>query len=255
MARPTDTGTNRTGVSAAPSRFDEMKDTMGSAAETPPGDQLQMAAVQRTYIEEGEVLGNVPPPDSLTGAVTAGKEKLKGNKPTAFVDKLGERLAFERTGVRLYDALLTKFDVLGSWEGGPSRSDLAEIRDEELAHFNLVKQSMERIGVDPTAMTPSADLVGIEGSGVLKAITDPRTTLPEALHAQLIAERADVDGWSLLIDLAEQAGQSSLAGEFREAREREELHAERVKNWVAGGVTADMAGELEHAQQQEETSA
>lgn len=33
--------------------------------------------------------------------------RVKGDSPTILLDKLGERLAFKRTGTRLYDALIT----------------------------------------------------------------------------------------------------------------------------------------------------
>jgi hypothetical protein len=42
------------------------------------------------------------------------------------VDKLGERLAFERSGTRLYETLLSKFDSYGPFEGGPERAELEE---------------------------------------------------------------------------------------------------------------------------------
>ena len=36
------------------------------------------------------------------------------------MDKIGERLAFERTGTRLYEALVSKHEAFGSFPGGPS---------------------------------------------------------------------------------------------------------------------------------------
>lgn len=250
MAKSTDTGMNRTGVAVSPARCEAMLNIPGQSNDAAAPDNMKAAGIRRAYMEDSGILGNVPPPTSMKGAATTAKEMLKGNKPTVFIDKLGERLAFERTGVRLYDALINKFDVLGSWDGGPSREDLEHNRDEELAHFKLVQECMEQLGADPTAMTPSADLAGLEGMGVLKTITDSRTTLAEALHAQLIAERTDVDGWNMLIDLAEAAGQTDLAGQFREAEEREEEHATHVMTWVTAAVREDMGRELGNAQEQ-----
>ncbi|RFA30920.1 hypothetical protein CAI21_02785 [Alkalilimnicola ehrlichii] len=251
MTRPTDTGTNRTGLDTAPVQAREILQTVPEQhSEAVPGEQLEMARIRQSYMQDAEVIGTVPPPASMKGAATTAKEMLKGNKPSVFIDKLGERLAFERSGVRLYDAVLTKFDTVGSWDGGPSREELNHIRDEELAHFKMVTDAMERLGADPTSMTPSADLAAVESAGVMQAITDPRTSLPEALHALLIAERADVDGWSMLIDLAENAGQTGLADDFRKAHQREEEHARKVKNWVAGAISGDMARQLSGEQEQ-----
>ena len=64
----------------------------------------------------------MPPPTSLKGVAKTAVDMLKGSKPTVFIDKLGERAAFERTGTRLYQGALAKFDVLGSWDGGPTRA-------------------------------------------------------------------------------------------------------------------------------------
>ncbi|MEX0732268.1 MAG: ferritin-like domain-containing protein [Aquisalimonadaceae bacterium] len=249
MAKSTDTGMNRTGVGFSPVRCEAMLDAVKKGDGAVPLENTGIADIERVYALEAEVIGNVPPPASLKGIVTTAKEMLKGNKPTVLMDKLGERLAFERTGVRLYDALIMKCEARGSWDGGPTLADLEHIRDEELAHFQLIHECIERLGADPTAMTPSADLAGVESSGVLKTISDPRATLPEALHAQLIAERADVDGWTMLIELAEAAGQTSLVDEFRQAHQREEAHAAKVKSWVSAAASADMKRELGSAQE------
>jgi ferritin-like protein len=244
MANPTDTGLNRTGLQTSPEDAKALLSGVQQPPERMPGDRLELAQIRLSYIRDADVIGTVPPPGSMKGLLTTAKEMLKGNKPTVFIDKLGERLAFERSGVRLYDALITKFDGLEPWDGGPSRGELEEIRTEELAHFELVHDAIERLGADPTAMTPSADLVGVMSGGVLKVIVDPRTTLPEALQAMLVAERADIDGWSLLIELAEGAGQDGLAEQFRHAHGREERHAAKVKGWVAVATRADMGREL-----------
>jgi hypothetical protein len=251
MSRPTDTGMNRTGLDTSPMQARELLHGLEEqAAPAESGDRLALAEIRKAYMREAEAIGSVPPPGSMKGMATTAMEMIKGNKPSVFIDKLGERLAFERSGVRLYDALITKWDVTGSWDGGPSREELAHIRDEELAHFHLVHTSLERLGADPTAMTPSADLAGVASAGVVKVVTDARTTLPEALQAQLIAERADVDGWSSLIELAEAAGQTDLANEFRQAHQREEEHVVKVKSWVAGAISADMSRELGASQDQ-----
>ncbi|HYF21309.1 MAG TPA: ferritin Dps family protein, partial [Ramlibacter sp.] len=76
------------------------------------------------------------------------------------IDKLGERLAFERTGVRLYEALILKVATATSGLAVDG-AQLRRIRDEEEAHFRLVGQCLQEIGADPTAMTPCADVIGV----------------------------------------------------------------------------------------------
>jgi ferritin-like metal-binding protein YciE len=244
MTTPTSTGMNRTGIQMAPLQSSRMLE-ISNDSQTRPGDELSpFAQVRRQYASESAPVGTVPPPGSMKGMATTAMEMLKGNKPTVFIDKLGERLAFERTGVRLYEAVLTKFDALGSWDGGPSRAQLAQIRDEELEHFEMLKQTIDKLGADPTAMTPSADMVANEASGVLKVVSDSRTTLAQSLHAMLVIERADIEGWGLLIDLAGNIGQNELAQRFRDAEATEERHGQLVRSWLASSVLADVHREM-----------
>lgn len=248
MATPTSTGMNRTGMDMAPLLADRMLE-ITKEHPVQPGDETALARLRREFATTSHPVGTVPPPMSVKGAATAAVEMIKGHKPTVLIDKLGERLAFERTGVRLYEGVLVKFDAFGSWDGGPAREQLEQIRDEELEHFHLIKDYMQRLGVDPTAMTPAADVTAVIASGVLKAVTDARTTLPQALNAMLVAERADVEGWQLLIQLADELGQGEMAGQFREAEQVEERHALWVRGWLATAVLQDAHLELKGGQQ------
>lgn len=184
-----------------------------------------------SYIEEADALGSVPPPPTLKGKAKSGMEMLTGNRPQAFIDKLAERLAFERGGTRLYDAVLAKFSVFKDELKGVSEGDLLEIRNEEAAHALLIKECIEHLGADPTAQTPCADLVGVESAGLLQAVSDPRTTLAQSLHAALAAELIDNAGWETLIAMAEEMGQKKMAERFREALRQESEHLANVRSW------------------------
>jgi hypothetical protein len=164
---------------------------------------------------------------------------LKGEKAIVFLDKLGERLAFERTGVRLYDVALSKCEVYPTWEGGPRTTDLVEIRDDELEHFGLLQRCIEKLGADPTAMTPSADLAANLSKGVPLVLADPRTDLRQCMEGLLVAELTDNAGWEALIALARDAGQDEMATQFERALEEEQEHLARVKRWVRGAGQAD----------------
>src|SRR4029434_375002 len=84
-----------------------------------------------------------------------------------FLDKLGERIAFERTGTRLYGALITKHlasinagnDVLAPAAAGETAAEtLQRIRAEELEHFHMLCDAVTQLGGDPSAQTPCADV-------------------------------------------------------------------------------------------------
>ena len=65
------------------------------------------------------------------------------------MDKLGERLAFERSGTRLYEALVSKHNAFGSFAGGPRKGDLEEILQEEFGHFTMLSSTIEQLAGTP----------------------------------------------------------------------------------------------------------
>jgi hypothetical protein len=237
--KPTQVGPNRTGIATSP--IDSKATIEGARAATDKRDPEGMALqhVRREYAEGAPPVGTTPPPASLKGVARVAIEKLKGNQPTVFLDLLGERLAYERTGTRLYDALLVKLHAAEPHPGGPTRAEVEQIRDEELQHLLIVVEAIESMGGDPTAITPSADVIGVAGSGWVAALTDPRTTLNEALKVMLAAELVDNDAWLALVDLAEGLGQDELAADFRRALSQEEDHLVRVRGWVTAAINGE----------------
>jgi len=157
-----------------------------------------------------------------------------------FTDKLGERLAFERSGTRLYENLINKAQAMSSRNGTGLVDQLMHFRDEEAAHFEMLGQAMLQLGGDPTAVTPAADISGVASSGLFQVVTDPRTTVDQCLHAILIAELEDNDGWQMLIELATGAGQDDMARQFRSALESENEHLQKVRGWLKEFAQAEL---------------
>jgi hypothetical protein len=224
---------NRTGMGLVPERLDAMVE--GTEQFPPagrgPGDSL--ASVRVEYAKDGEPVGSIPPPAGMKDVVKTAAKAVLGKQPTLFLDKLGERLAFERSGVRLYDALLSKHDAYGAFRGGPARHDLEHLRDEERAHFMMLHEVVDRRGGDPTAITPSADVHATLAKGVVAVLADPRTDLVQSLEGILLAELADNDCWTALVALARADGDDELAGRFEEAERTEREHLARVRGWIA----------------------
>lgn len=233
---PTEVGRNRTGIATSPKQADELIQDLEAATPQTSFDVTPIENVRSSQSSGAEPVGSSPPPVSLKGAAKTILKAVKGEKPTVFLDQLGERLAFERQGVRLYEALISKLNAASVQHLGPTRGELERIRDQELEHFALLEDAFERLGGDPTAMTPSADIMSVATSGVLAVVSDTRTTLTEALKAVLIAELTDVEGWSLLRDLAAKFGEDELATEFQRAEREEEQHLILVRGWLAHAV-------------------
>ncbi|MGK4000553.1 ferritin-like domain-containing protein [Sorangium sp. So ce1024] len=235
-------GTNRTGMATSPLDSKELIEAAQAVPPTSPGSEADAAAVRAEYARESGTIGSVPPPASLKGMVKAAGELIQGRPPALLIDKLGERLQFERSGTRLYEALIAKYDAEGSFEGGPSRADLEAIRDDELRHFDLLRRALERLGADPTAMTPGANMIGLASAGVLAVAVEPRISFGQSLQALLVAELTDNDGWRMLIDLATAYGQDELAAELRAAEQHEARHLELVRVWLSNKLALDARG-------------
>jgi rubrerythrin len=229
MKTPTDSGMNRTGIDMSPIDINELLSGVNEARPSSDGDESTLASYRSSYLEEAEPIGTVPVPGTVKGVAKTGMQKLTGKKPEVLIDKLGARLAFERTGTRLYDALLGKCLVRRDEVKGLPIELLREFRDEEARHFALVWDAMKTLGADPTAMTPGADVNAVASVGLMQVLTDPRTSVAQSLHAIHIAELADHDGWALLIKLAEELGQDDMAGRFRKTLQEETRHLTTIR--------------------------
>lgn len=263
---PTTLGQNRTGAAINPKDISRMIEAADELSPQVPISTAPIEAERLRHIAEADTIGSIPPPASLLkGSVKKGVALLNGVSPSLFMDKVGERLAFERTGTRLYDALISKYMTLAEAggeelpaletlaledeEGEPVLARAGEtplqtlrrIRSEEHGHFLMLCEVMTQLGGDPTAQTPSADVAATATLGVLQVITDPRTTLAQCLNAALVAELTDTASWELLSDLAVKAGQGELADRFTEAMAAEEQHLIAVRAWLRA-LTVDAAG-------------
>jgi hypothetical protein len=159
------------------------------------------------------------------------------------LDRLGARLAFERQGVRLYEALLSKYDAFGGFRGGPTREDLEQIRAEELRHLGLAHNAILRLGGDPTAVTPSANVQTVAARGVGDVLVDPRTTLVECLEAIVIGELADHESWEQLVPLVAALGNKDLEARVRAAERTEAEHLTKVRAWLAAAGKIAASGD------------
>ena len=213
---------NQSGMQTAADGGEAMLENL-KLTKPPKGDERDLAKIRLEYAREAEPVGTIPEP------TPPGISRL-------LVDKLGERLAFERAGVRLYDALMVKCAA------DPAKTvpaeELKHIRDEEAMHFALVGAAIQSLGGDPTAQTPSADVAGVEGMGLMQVLTDPKTTVAQALHAILVAEMTDNVAWDELLELTSQVDNDDLVARFAKARDNEQEHLEKVQAWYKAATLA-----------------
>jgi rubrerythrin len=223
---------NRTGIDMSPQGAEEMAQAVQEFPPSSAGDEQTLVDFRASYFEQADPVGTVPVPGTLKGAVKTGMQKLMGRHAEVLIDKLGGRLAFERTGTRLYDALLGKCRIRTDEATPLPMEELQRFRSEEAEHVGIVWDALRQLGADPTCVTPAADVNGVASDGLMQIMNDPRTSVAQSLHAIHIAELADHDGWVLLIKLAEELGQDDMAGRFRQALQEEDRHLHTIRELV-----------------------
>jgi bacterioferritin (cytochrome b1) len=223
---------NRTGMQTSPELAEELIEGTSNTVPSSEGGVEDIAEYRGEYIAEGFPIGSMPMMPASEEA-DAGEEEAG---MAVFLDKLSERLAFERMGTRLYEALLNKCETLGEMTPGPTLEQIEHIGREELEHFLLINRTITELGGDPTVQSPCADLAGVTSMGIMQVLTDPRSSLAQCLQALLTAELTDNDGWRLLIQLAENLGHDELKAEFETALANEEEHLINVRTWLSESV-------------------
>ena len=241
MRQSAQQGQNKTGIMQAGRLGEEIVAATREFRPSSPGDAQAIAEVRVAYAQEGEGLGETPPPSGLVDKAKAAVNAATGGQPTLLMDKLSERLVFELAGSRLYEALVSKHQAYGSFPGGPSEQDLLHILQEEYEHADLLQRAIKSLGGDPTAISPSADLASNISAGLPQVLTDPRTNLLQCLEAILVAELSDNECWTTLETLAAQAGNTELATQCQEAILHEREHLMNVRQWIAAGQGRDMS--------------
>lgn len=241
MEKHTSLGANRTGIDMSPIHSKEMVSGAQQLTQVQPGKSELRSRIEQQYLSEATQVGSVPVPGTLKGMLKSTMEKATGRNPEVFINKLGQRLAFERTGTRLYEAVIRKCQALSAaGETLPfSLDEIDHLRREELQHFKLLTQCMRDIGADPTAMTPDADVSAVAAMGYQRALNDPRTTVSQCLNLLLELELADNAGWEMLVTLAKDMEMDEMAQQFQQAHREEGEHERKVRAWCQQAVSAE----------------
>ncbi|QJR81011.1 ferritin-like domain-containing protein [Alteromonas pelagimontana] len=241
MEQTTKLGANKTGIDTSPEDSKKMIEgangSVGDLRGTNDGADLK--SFSKFYLENAEPLGSVPMPATFKGMAKSTLKMVTGHHPQVFVNKLGERLAYERAGVRMYEQLIIKCRHAaekGLTEIEVPLEKLEEFRNEEQEHFEMLKHCLEKLGCDPTAQTPDADASAVASSGIMKVIVDPRTSVSQSLQAILALELTDNAAWDLLVKLAKDMGMGDMAKKFEHALAQEDDHVKHVRQWYEKSI-------------------
>src|SRR5689334_21821132 len=123
---------NRTGIMTHAELAAELIQGAKEAEPSSEADPSELAENRAEYLEQALPIGSKPMPVTEEETMNEQQEEGGALEPQALpllLDKLGERLAFERQGTRLYEAVLQKCELLGEQDGGPTVAELRHIHE------------------------------------------------------------------------------------------------------------------------------
>jgi rubrerythrin len=144
-------------------------------------------------------------------------------RPSLLSERLIDRLDSAQERVALLTAALTKA-VAARDEG---QLLLERMRSDERLHCEVLRRHLVRLGFDPAFAPPSRE--GGDAKRILQIITNPRTSVSQALCALLGAALAGVGDWQTLARTAREAHEEGMAAEFEAIRAVAETHVHRIR--------------------------
>lgn len=168
-------------------------------------------------------------------------EKLARTNPDKVIDLLCERLAHERTAVKLYDAVIKKAKATKFTQLKKLMKEFQEHRDQEEEHALWCEEQIALLGGDPQVKTEKALLIETESQGIEQVIFSD-APISQMFHALNGAELTDNAGWAQLVGVAEQAGDEEAKAAFEERLKTEEEHLRLTHKIVGLFMTAEVLG-------------
>lgn len=218
----------RGGMKPPPHRNPQLKTPCPIAGPSPSQTEL---STNRLHPQRD--LTTWPPlPGALIGMPTPAECFGSSEGTALLLERMAERLAFERGAARIYEALLEKLDAT---PGKPivSKDAIRRFRDEEAAHFQILCEAIESLGGDPLTWAPTANPIVVQASVLRRAIEDPRSPLAQCVDALLSWERVDLAGWEELLRIANESSQDALAQRLCLVVQAEREQVACVTQWAS----------------------
>jgi len=147
----------------------------------------------------------------------------------ALIDRLAERLVFERLAVELYEAAILRINASADVLVRRAAPTLARIRFEEHEHASWLERALAGAGASPSVETPRSALARIETEGIARVVRDARAPLGHVVQALLAAELVDHAGWHALLDLADEAEDDDAHEQLRRRLDEESTHLHAIR--------------------------
>ena len=168
--------------------------------------------------------------------------KLSEHNRARVVDLLCERLAFERSGVRLYDRIIAAMQGSSDSELNAMQSTMEEHRAEEKEHEEWLEAQIRTLGGNLEVECDGAMMANSEAAGIQQIAANESADLRHLLHALLAAEAVDNAGWELLLELAEDVDDRAARREFGRRLHHEREHLAFVRHMMERLAVRDIFG-------------
>ena len=169
-------------------------------------------------------------------------EKLVQGNAAFVLDVLCGRLAFERTGVKLYDTVIHKIERQGEERYHAVLGPMRHIRDEEQEHATFLEETIRSLGGNPDELTSMKQLETEESMGIVSVIVDGHQRVIDLLHALLAAELADNAGWDVLVKLSSETGDRKAKAAFAKRLAEEAKHLLFIREAVIRAAEIELLG-------------
>jgi bacterioferritin (cytochrome b1) len=160
-------------------------------------------------------------------------KRLAEKHPDKVIDLLNERLAFERSSVRIYDRILEVMRAAGDPQVLGMLDTMRQHRDEEVEHAEWLEEHIQALGGDVHRETELARLALREAQGFEEVVLGSSPELLHLFHALQAAELVDTAGWELLVELAHKADDDAALDAFELRLTEEEDHLEYIRRVIA----------------------
>jgi bacterioferritin (cytochrome b1) len=169
-------------------------------------------------------------------------DRLAALHRNELIDLLAERMAFERAGAELYDAIIEKIDRSHDSALLPLLDTLREHREQELEHEKWLAGQIRALGGDVDQKTDRVRMIETESKGIKEVILGGDFVPAHLFHALLAAELLDNEGWELLLELADEADDDEARGAFADRLHEEEEHVLFARRAVVAFARREVLG-------------
>jgi rubrerythrin len=163
-------------------------------------------------------------------------------------DRLTDRLAHEQLGACYYAVLASKANALTAEAECPVGEGLEELVEDERGLVQLLRDALIEFGGEPDSVRSLGTLdATVEATRLLAVVADPHRSISDSLEAVLAEELRGRESWQTLAELAAALGHRALAERCAAARDVEDGHVRRLREWLARrpGGTRDLEREPE----------